>query len=100
MKNVSFTTKDDSLRYNPKKGLMAFAALLGIGLAFTTPSRAANLLVNPGFEANNGHAVPVGWTYFSPSPQQGYFGKYCNGAALRTLAGNFFYKKWGVLPLP
>ena len=37
------------------------------------PALASNLLVNPSFEGNSGHAVATGWTYFSPPTPPEYF---------------------------
>src|SRR5260370_30198879 len=68
------------------RGRIPLSRWLGLGaLAFlwfcTSPSQAANLLVNPGFEANSGHAIPNGWTYFSPPEPPTYFGDYWIEAA-------------------
>lgn len=78
-----------------------FAALVGVALALlASQSQAGNLLVNPGFEANSGHTLPTGWTYFSPPPPQGYFGDYWIEASVPPHSGAFYYKEWGALYLP
>lgn len=62
--------------------------------------QAANLLVNPGFEANSGHVVASGWTYFSPPPPAGYFGDYWVESAVPAHSGTLYWKEWGALYLP
>jgi hypothetical protein len=42
----------------------AILLTLALGVLTPAPGRAANLLVNPSFEANPGQNVPTGWTYF------------------------------------
>jgi hypothetical protein len=74
---------------------MAAAALLAAGAA-----QASNLLVNPSFEANSGHVVPVGWTYFSPPPPPNYFGDYWIESAVPAHAGTLYFKVWGALYNP
>ena len=47
-------------------------AVVGLILALATvPAYGGNLLNNPGFEANSGHVVAAGWTYFSPPTPPG-----------------------------
>ena len=62
--------------------------------------RAANLLANPGFEANSGHVVASGWSYFSSPPPPGYFGDYWVENASPAHSGSFYWKEWGALYLP
>ncbi len=57
-------------------------------------AEAANLLANPGFESNNGHAVPVGWTRIAP-PNVQPFGNYWIEGTMAPKAGQFYRKQWG-----
>lgn len=61
--------------------------------------RASNILVNPSFELNSGHAIPVGWTYFSPPTPSGYFGDYWVESNVKAHTGTFYWKEWGALYL-
>jgi hypothetical protein len=70
--------------------LLAMAAVLML----TTGVRAANLLVNPGFEANSGHVIPSGWTRFAPPTAQVY-GNYATEGIVTNQAGSTHYKEWG-----
>src|ERR1039458_1622298 len=92
-------TKSTSLYFQ----LMALIA--GLVLA-AGPAQAGNLLVNPGFEAESGHApygtmVATGWTYYSPPPPPGYFGDYWvqSGIAhgVAAYSGSDYWNEWGVL---
>ena len=74
--------------------LLALAA--GLVLA-AGPAQASNLLVNPSFEANSGHAVATGWTYFSPPPPPNYFGNYWVESTVSAHSGTLYWKEWGVL---
>lgn len=55
-------------------------------------ANASNLLVNPGFESNSGHFVPVGWTRFAPTNAQAG-GNYW--IELPAHAGAVGWKQWG-----
>ena len=77
--------------------LQALAASL---LLAASPSRGGNLLLNPGFEADSGHLVAAGWTYFSPPPPPGYFGDYWVESAVPAHSGTYYWKEWGALYLP
>jgi hypothetical protein len=79
-----------------------FHLLLCIGLVSgltTNGLQAGNILVNPSFELNNGHTLPIGWTYFSPPPPVGYFGDYWVDSAVKPHSGTFYWKEWGALYL-
>jgi hypothetical protein len=65
----------------------------------TGAALADNLLVNPSFEANSGHALPIGWTYYSPPPPPNYFGNYWIEGAVPAQAGALYWKQWGALYL-
>jgi hypothetical protein len=58
--------------------------------------QAANLLVNPGFEANSGHAIPVGWTRFAPPTAQPG-GNYWIESNVPAHSGTLFWKQWGAV---
>jgi hypothetical protein len=75
------------------------AVIAGLLLA-SGPAQGANLLVNPGFEANSGHVLPTGWTYFSPPPPPGYFGNYWIESGALAHSGSLYWKQWGALYLP
>jgi hypothetical protein len=53
---------------------------------------ATNLLVNPGFESNSGHVIPVGWTRFAPTNAQSG-GNYWIEAPAHS--GAVSWKQWG-----
>lgn len=91
--NPDERTKCTSLTF----ALLALAA--GFLLA-TGPAQASNVLLNPGFEANNGHLVPLNWTYFSPPTPSNYFGDYWVESAVSAHSGTFYWKEWGALYLP
>lgn len=57
-------------------------------------TQAANLLVNPSFEQNSGHVVPLGWTRFAPPTAQ-TFGNYWIEGNVPPHSGAFYYKQWG-----
>ena len=69
--------------------LFALAAAL---LLTASPGQAANLLVNPGFELNSGHNIPVGWTRFAPTNAQPG-GNYA--IELPAHSGALGWKQWG-----
>jgi len=71
--------------------LMAVAAVV---LLAVSPARSANLLVNPSFDQNSGHVVPVGWTRFAPPTAQ-VGGNYYVQALVAPHSGPFYYKEWG-----
>jgi hypothetical protein len=76
--------------------LLALAAAL---IFCTRPVEAANLLVNPGFEANSDHVVPTGWARFEP-PTASHFGNglgdfYVEHVAGIAHSGTFYFKEWG-----
>jgi hypothetical protein len=98
-RNPNERTKSTSLNFP----LLALAA--GLVLA-AGPVQAGNLLVNPGFEAESGHApygttVATGWTYFSPPEPPGYFGDYwvqtgtAHGVAAHS--GANYWGEWSAL---
>jgi len=70
--------------------LLATAALAMAAL----PAMAANLLVNPSFEANSGHVLPTGWTRFA-APTAQPFGNYWIEGNVTPQQGSLYYKEWG-----
>jgi hypothetical protein len=76
-------------------------AVVGLILALAAvPAHGGNLLNNPGFEANSGHVVAAGWTYFSPPTPPGYFGDYWVEGVVAPHSGSLYWKEWGALYLP
>src|SRR5256885_1214374 len=69
-------------------------ATCGLFTASLRPLSAANLLVNPGFEQNSGHVLPVGWTRFAPTNAQP-FGNYWVEAGVPPHSGSLYFKEWG-----
>lgn len=63
----------------------------GLVLA-ANPAQASNLLVNPGFEANSGHIIPVGWTRFAPTNAQPAGNYWVEAPAHSGAVG---WKQWG-----
>ena len=69
-----------------------FLALAAALMLAASPAHASNLLVNPGFESNFGHVIPVGWTRFAPTNAQAY-GNYAVEAPAHL--GAVGWKQWG-----
>ena len=86
-----------NLRCNCQSAILTLAAALMLA---GSPAHASNLLVNPGFEANSGHAIATGWTYFSAPPPPNYFGDYWIESNVPAHAGTLYWKQWGALYLP
>lgn len=74
--------------------LLASAGLGVALLASVAAASAANLLVNPGFEANSGHVIPSGWTRFAPTNAQA-FGNYWIESGVPAHGGTLYWKQWG-----
>ncbi len=79
----------------PYKHLALCAAALAMAALSPVTARAANILVNPGFEANSGNNIPQGWTYFKP-PDGGYGSYWIDNAGNRQHSGALYYKEWGI----
>jgi hypothetical protein len=89
-------TKCTSLNF-PLLALVA-GLVLAAGMA-----QAGNLLVNPGFEANNGQNIPTGWTYFAPpstTAQNYWIVTSVDGCSphLSTHSGSLLWKEWWPIP--
>ncbi|HEY5914337.1 MAG TPA: hypothetical protein VJA21_27425, partial [Verrucomicrobiae bacterium] len=69
-------------------------AWVAIGLLVAGPAGAANLLVNPSFEQNTAHVIPIGWTRFAPPTAQS-FGNYWVEGNVPPHAGSVYFKEWG-----
>lgn len=67
-------------------------AATGALLLIACAAPAANLLVNPGFEANSGHVIPVGWTRFAPPNAQSGGNYWIEAPAYSGVQG---WKQWG-----
>jgi hypothetical protein len=95
MKNSSFAF---SVRFFQKlyerTGSLNIALLtLAAGLVLPgSQAYGANLLINPGFEDNSGHFIPVGWTRFAPANAQPA-GNYAIEAPAHS--GTLGWKQWG-----
>jgi hypothetical protein len=63
--------------------------------SLATQLQAANILVNPGFEANSGNNVPVGWTYFMPPSGSGA-SYWIDNAGNAQHSGALYWKQWGI----
>jgi hypothetical protein len=77
-------------------GHLAVAATL---LLTANSAQAANLLLNPDFELNNGQAIPNNWTYFEPPDFFGrdYWIVTTNTAGCSHMAANsgtYYWKEW------
>ena len=85
------------------KAVPAVLFLLAAALAVSASSGlAANLLVNPSFEQNSGHVVPLGWTRFEPPtaqhfglPPLGNFWIESSNAIVSAQSGLLYFKEWG-----
>src|SRR5438445_5494560 len=71
-------------------------ALTGTLLVGASRALAANLLVNPSFESNSGHVIPVGWTRFAPPTAQPA-GNYWVENNVPAHSGTLFWKEWGAV---
>ena len=74
--------------------LLTLAAGLMLG---GEAAHASNILVNPSFEANSGHVVATGWTYYSPPTPPTYFGDYWVESNIAAHLGTLYWKQWGAL---
>jgi hypothetical protein len=96
MKNVNLAREDACPSAHLKSNLTAFVTLLGFALALGGYSRAANLLVNPGFEAQvSAHVVPQGWTRFAPPTAQAGGNYWVGPPEGIPHTGASEYKEWG-----
>ena len=73
-----------------------FTVALALAAGFLLPAHAANLLVNPSFEANSGHTIPTGWTRFAPPTAQGPIGNFwVENGGITQEDGLQHFKEWG-----
>ncbi len=87
---------------SPFKAANALLLCLAVAALVPRPGRAGNLLVNPSFEQNAGHAVPNGWTRFEPptaqhfgTPPLGNFWVEISNATVQAQSGLLYFKEWG-----
>src|SRR5258706_11880468 len=78
----------------PRQSFCLLAFLAGVFFAAVN-TQAANVLVNPGFEANSGHAVPNGWTRFAPPTAQAAGNYWIESVTGIAHSGSFYFKEWG-----
>jgi hypothetical protein len=79
---------------NSKTVKSALLALVAAVVLAARPAQAANLLVNPSFENNSGHTIPVSWTRFAPPTAQA-FGNYWIEGNVPRQSGALYFKEWG-----
>src|ERR1035438_23387 len=94
---LSRNSTDSTSFKTVNSALLALTAAVALS---ASPAQAANLLVNPSFEQNSGHAVPVGWTRFEPptaqhSPPPNTNGNFWIEAQVTPQSGSLYYKEWG-----
>ena len=99
--NCQFSRNPNRISSRQTGAFFPFLALATVLVLAPSSARAGNLLVNPGFEANSGHVLPVGWTYFSPPTPPGYFGDYwVESKTGIPHSGSYYWKEWGALYNP
>src|SRR2546422_2316599 len=74
---------------------LVFLAFVAALVFCARPAQAANLLVNPGFESNSGHAIPVGWTRFAPPTAQPAGNFWVENNPPVAHSGILYFKEWG-----
>src|SRR5437879_7034514 len=74
---------------------LVFLAFVAALVFCARPAQAANLLVNPGFESNSGHAIPVGWTRFAPPTAQPAGNYWIESVTNIAHSGILYFKEWG-----
>ncbi len=99
--NCQFSRNPNRISSRQTGAFFPFLALATVLVLAPSSARAGNLLVNPGFETNSGHVLPVGWTYFSPPTPPGYFGDYwVESKTGIPHSGSYYWKEWGALYNP
>ena len=94
-----------SLKFSPNPNGRTRGASLNFPLLTLTAglvlaagaAQASNILVNPSFEANSGHVIAAGWTYYSPPTPPTYFGDYWVEGNVAAHLGTLYWKQWGAL---
>lgn len=82
---------------HPQSNSLRFLSIdlfAAVAVLFAGATQAANLIVNPSFESNGGHTIPVGWTRFAPPTAQP-FGNYWVEQGTRAHTGSLYWKQWG-----
>ena len=77
----------------------ALFALIAVVVFRAGPAQAANSLLNPSFELNNGNVVPTDWAYFKPPSLSApdYWVVNSNSVDLCHMAANsetYYWKEW------
>src|SRR5437879_1784089 len=98
--NCQFFRNPNRISSRQTGAFFPFLALATVLVLAPSSARAGNLLVNPGFETNSGHVLPVGWAYFSPPTPPGYFGDYWVESTVTPHSGTYYWKEWGALYNP
>src|SRR6266566_968532 len=98
--NCQFSRNPNPIGSRQSGSFFTFLALSTVLVLAAGSARAGNLLVNPGFEADSGHVVPVGWTRFAPPNAQPYGNYYVENRAGFAHSGNYYWKEWGASYLP
>src|SRR6185369_3269686 len=102
MRNDLFSPPQKSSFYRDpnRRFRLALPAVVSSLLLLAGSVQAANLLVNPSFEANSDHVIPAGWSRFEPptaqhfgSPPLGNF--WVEHAVGIAHSGTFYFKEWG-----
>jgi hypothetical protein len=97
---ISPPQKSSFYRDPNRRFRLALPAVVASLLLLAGSVQAANLLVNPSFEANSDHVIPAGWSRFEPptaqhfgSPPLGNF--WVEHAVGIAHSGTFYFKEWG-----
>lgn len=91
-------------RMNLKTPSLTILALAAALVLAGNQAPGANLLVNPGFEGNSGHAIPNGWTRFEPPTAQHFgvppLGNFWIEGNFPAHSGTLYWKQWGAAYQP
>ncbi|SPE50665.1 conserved exported hypothetical protein [Verrucomicrobia bacterium] len=82
-------------RTNIKASKFPLVALATAWAAIATQAPAVNLLTNPSFEQNAGHAIPIGWARFAPPTAQTFGDYWIENNPPVAHTGNLYWKQWG-----
>ncbi|SPE61790.1 hypothetical protein SBV1_770001 [Verrucomicrobia bacterium] len=87
----------DELETSMKTTKVLFG-ILTITLEQLTQSQgqgSGNLLTNPSFEQNAGHAIPIGWARFAPPTAQTFGDYWIENSPPVAHTGDLYWKEWG-----
>lgn len=99
LNSLTCPTPSRSLFLGDKREIRVFCSAAVALLFLSSPGLAANLLVNPSFEANSGHVIPSGWTRFAPANAQSS-GNYWVESRIPAQQGTLYWKQWGSSYVP